>query len=262
MIYRNLSVWVWIMVLTGCASTSPLLPPTADKIKSVVDASISTPKKPLKKKGNLVDKLRQREDAFKDDPAWAPIPPEAPFEAYTTSTGSLFRDDLAQDLYDGRKPRAIGDIVTVLLEEKTKAQKTATSDLNKSTNLSMAPIKLGGQSMTLKGFDLSYDMANDNQFAGSRSADQSNSIQGSISVEVVNVLANGNLVIRGEKWLQLNTGEEFIRVSGHIRPDDISEDNTIVSRRLSNTRIQYSGTGSRQDTQSPSWLAQFFNLTL
>ncbi|MCV5919962.1 flagellar basal body L-ring protein FlgH, partial [Escherichia coli] len=78
------------------------------------------------------------------------------------------------------------------------------------------------------------------------SAKQSNSISGYITVEVIEVLANGNLVIRGEKWMTLNTGDEYIRLSGTIRPDDINFDNTIASNRVSNARIQYSGTGLSQ----------------
>jgi flagellar L-ring protein precursor FlgH len=69
-------------------------------------------------------------------------------------------------------------------------------------------------------------------------------------------------VIRGEKWMTLNTGDEYIRLSGTIRPDDINFDNTIASNRVSNARIQYSGTGLAQDMQEPGFLARFFNVAL
>lgn len=81
-------------------------------------------------------------------------------------------------------------------------------------------------------------------------------------MEVIEVLSNGNLLIRGEKWLTLNTGDEYIRLSGTIRPDDINFDNTIDSTRISNARIQYSGTGDQQDMQEPGFLARFFNVAL
>ena len=68
------------------------------------------------------------------------------------------------------------------------------------------------------------------------------------------VLPNGNLVIRGEKWLTLNTGEEFIRLEGLVRPQDVSSDNTVESNRIANARIQYSGKGQTQEAQSPGWL--------
>lgn len=210
----------------------------------------------------LIDMLRRREDPQAGDPAWASIRPQEKPDHYATATGSLFDVAGAQDLYDDTKPRGIGDIVTILLEEKTQAKKTASSDLDKSTDLSMDPLALGGKEMTIGDRNLSYELKNANKFAGSTSADQSNSIKGSISVEVIDVLANGNLLVRGEKWLTLNTGDEYIRVSGTVRPDDISQENTIASTRIANARIQYSGTGERQDVQEQGWLARFFNVSI
>ncbi|MCC4798959.1 flagellar basal body L-ring protein FlgH [Enterovibrio norvegicus] len=210
----------------------------------------------------LIGLLRQREDAMAGDPSWSPLHPPRQPEHYTTATGSLFSIAQAQDLYDDTKPRGIGDIVTVLLEEKTQAKKSASTDANKSSDLSMDPLEMGGQEVTIGDSNLSYAAGHDNKTSGSTSADQSNSISGSISVEVIDVLANGNLIIRGEKWLTLNTGDEYIRLSGTIRPDDISQENTVASTRISNARIQYSGTGDRQDTQDQGWLARFFNVVL
>ncbi|WP_371414221.1 MULTISPECIES: flagellar basal body L-ring protein FlgH [unclassified Salinivibrio] len=210
----------------------------------------------------LIGLLRQREDPKAGDPAWSPIRPQQPPEHYATATGSLFDSTRQRDLYDGSKPRGLGDIVTVMLEENTQAQKSASSDLAKSNDLSMDPLSLGGEEITIGERTLSYEVSNDNSFTGSASADQSNSLQGSISVQVIDVLANGNLMVRGEKWLTLNSGDEYIRLSGTIRPADISPDNTIASTRISNARIQYSGTGDRQDTQEQGWLARFFNVTL
>jgi flagellar L-ring protein precursor FlgH len=126
----------------------------------------------------------------------------------------------------------------------------------------MDPLFVGGRPVTVNDYDFSYELKNDNNFKGNASANQSNSLSGSITVEVIEVLANGNLVIRGEKWLTLNTGDEYIRLSGTIRPDDIEFDNTIASNRISNARIQYSGTGTQQDMQEPGFLARFFNVSL
>lgn len=210
----------------------------------------------------LVGLLRQREDPVAGDPSWAPLLPARQPEHYATATGSLFNVGQAQNLYDDTKPRGIGDIVTVMLEEKTQAKKSASSDAAKSSDLSMDPLEMGGQEVTIGERNLSYAASHDNSTSGSTSADQSNSISGSISVEVIDVMANGNLMIRGEKWLTLNTGDEYIRLSGTIRPDDISPENTIASTRISNARIQYSGTGDRQDTQDQGWLARFFNVVL
>ncbi len=96
-------------------------------------------------------------------------------------------------------------------------------------------------------------------FSGDATANQSNSLNGAISVTVVDVLPNSNLVIRGEKWLTLNQGDEYIRLTGIIRPADISPENEIVSTKVANARIQYSGTGSFARAQEKGWLTKFFD---
>ncbi|MGF1730421.1 flagellar basal body L-ring protein FlgH [Photobacterium kasasachensis] len=245
------------VILSGCSQLQTEESDIAQATTSVDAVEGST-----EQGGGLIDMLRRREDPQAGDPAWASIRPQEKPEHYATATGSLFNVTGAQDLYDDTKPRGIGDIVTVLLEEKTQAKKSASSDLDKSTDLSMDPLALGGQEIKIGERNLSYEVSNANKFAGSTSADQSNSIKGSISVEVIDVLANGNLLVRGEKWLTLNTGDEYIRVSGTVRPDDISQENTIASTRIANARIQYSGTGERQDVQEQGWLARFFNVSI
>lgn len=245
------------IVLSGCA---PLPQEQSDMAKAT--SSVDAVEGSTEQSSGLIDMMRRREDPQAGDPAWASVRPQEKPEHYATATGSLFDSAGAQDLYDDTKPRGIGDIVTILLEEKTQAKKSASSDLDKSTDLSMDPLVLGGKPLTIGERDLSYEVSNANKFAGSTSADQSNSIKGSISVEVIEVLANGNLLVRGEKWLTLNTGDEYIRVSGTIRPDDISQENTIASTRIANARIQYSGTGDRQDVQEQGWLARFFNVSI
>ncbi|MGF1726704.1 flagellar basal body L-ring protein FlgH [Photobacterium nomapromontoriensis] len=246
-----------LLMASGCAQL-PEEESDVAKATTTVDAVEGTPQQD----GGLIDMLRRREDPQAGDPAWAAVRPQEKPEHYATATGSLFSAGQAQDLYDDTKPRGLGDIVTVMLEEKTQAKKSASADLDKSTDLSMDPLMLGGKALKIGERELSYELSNGNKFAGSTSADQSNSIQGSITVEVVDVLPNGNLLVRGEKWLTLNTGDEYIRLSGTIRPDDITQDNTIPSTRIANARIQYSGTGERQDVQEQGWLARFFNVSI
>ncbi|KEY90252.1 flagellar L-ring protein [Candidatus Photodesmus katoptron] len=194
------------------------------------------------------------------DPEWAPVYPKYIPKHYIAETGSLFSVKSRNSLYSDLKPRDVGDIITVKLNERTKAEKSSVSDLSKTNDLSMLPLEVGGQSLDISDYDFSYKINNDNKFTGSAEANQSNSISGLITVEVVKVLPNGNLVIRGEKWLTLNTGDEYIRLSGIIRPDDVSFDNTITSSRISNARIQYSGKGTNQSVQEPGFFARFFSI--
>ncbi|MBF4256103.1 flagellar basal body L-ring protein FlgH [Vibrio anguillarum] len=258
---KRLLSLVLVTALSGCS----LMPPPVDTPEvvqgtTVVDAVEGD--KSAEEGSGLLDSMRKRSDPVAGDPAWAPIHPKQKPEHYAAETGSLFNLAQMNSLYDDSKPRGIGDIITVNLDESTKAAKSADADLSKSNDASMDPLAVGGQDLTIGDYNFSYALKNDNKFNGSSAANQSNSISGSITVEVIEVLANGNLVIRGEKWLTLNTGDEYIRLSGTIRPDDIDFDNTIASTRISNARIQYSGTGTNQDMQEPGFLARFFNVSL
>ncbi|MDE1230504.1 flagellar basal body L-ring protein FlgH [Vibrio aestuarianus] len=258
---KRLLSLAFITVMSGCSMLQPPIDtPEIVQGTTVVDAVEGD--KASEESSGLVDALRNRTDPLAGDPAWAPIHPKQKPEHYAAETGSLFNLQHINSLYDDSKPRGIGDIITVNLDESTKAAKSADADLSKSNDSSMDPLAVGGKDLTIGDYNFSYALKNDNNFNGSAEANQSNSISGSITVEVIEVLANGNLVIRGEKWLTLNTGDEYIRLSGTIRPDDIDFDNTIASTRISNARIQYAGTGTNQDMQEPGFLARFFNVSL
>ncbi|GAL12703.1 flagellar L-ring protein FlgH [Vibrio astriarenae] len=255
---KRLLPCVFAVLMTGCVGMQP--PETPEDVSGVTD--VDAVEGSQDDSGGLVDVLRRRTDPVQGDPAWAPIHPKHQPEHYAAETGSLFNTASLNSLYDDTKPRGLGDIITVMLDEKTKAAKSSDADLSKNNDASMDPLMVGGQELNVGNYNFSYEMSNDNNFSGSAAANQSNSLSGSITVEVIEVLANGNLIIRGEKWLTLNTGDEYIRLSGTIRPDDIGFDNTIASTRISNARIQYSGTGTNQDMQEPGFLARFFNVTM
>ncbi|MCE0494446.1 flagellar basal body L-ring protein FlgH [Vibrio salinus] len=253
-----------VLLLSGCE----LIPTTKDDAvtdqgTTLVDAVEGDKSEDNSSSGGLLtNALRSRKDPVANDPAWAPIHPKKHREHYAAETGSLFSLTNNSSLYDDLKPRKIGDIITVTLNENTKAAKSADADLAKNNDASMDPLEMGGQELKIGDNNLSYKLKNGNKFSGSAAANQSNSISGTITVQVIEVLANGNLVIRGEKWLSLNTGDEYVRLSGTIRPQDITYDNTVASDRIANARIQYSGTGTNQDMQEPGTLARFFNVAL
>lgn len=250
-----------IALVSGCSMLEAPIE-TSDVVQGTTTVDAVEGDKSQDESSGIVDTLRGRTDPVAGDPAWAPIHPKHQPEHYAAETGSLFNTVQANSLYDDSKPRGVGDIITVTLDENTKAAKSSDADLSKNNDASMDPLEVGGQQLNIGDYNFSYNLSNDNKFSGSAAANQSNSISGSITVEVVEVLANGNLVIRGEKWLTLNTGDEYIRLSGTIRPDDISYENTIASNRISNARIRYSGTGTQQDMQEPGFLARFFNVAL
>ncbi|MFT5236280.1 MAG: flagellar L-ring protein precursor FlgH [Shewanella sp.] len=192
-----------------------------------------------------------------DDPYYAPVYPEAP-PTKIAATGSMYQDSQASSLYSDIKALKVGDIITVILMEQTQAKKSANNEIKKGTDLSLDPIYAGGGNITIGGqpIDLRYsDSMNTKRESG---ADQSNSLSGSISANVMQVLNNGNLVIRGEKWISINNGDEFVRLTGIVRSQDIRPDNTIDSPRVANARIQYSGTGTFAEAQKVGWLSSFF----
>lgn len=197
-------------------------------------------------------------DIEQEDPFFAPIMPEIKSDE-VVATGSLYQSGWSNGLYSDTKARRVGDIITVLLMENTQASKTAKTETKKETDASLSPlVGLNGLAPTIDGNTLELGIESDGTFKGDAKSDQSNSLNGKITVHVLRVLPNGNLIIRGEKWLTLNTGQEFIRLTGIVRSEDISADNTVESTRVANARISYSGKGSLAETNQAGWLSQFF----
>lgn len=193
-----------------------------------------------------------------DDPYYAPVLPEERAQDVVPS-GSLFQEQYSDSLYSDIKARRLGDIITVSLQEQTTASKTATTETAKESNAALPSPQLFGDDISINGNPLSASLGGSRDFTGDSSADQSNTLNGEITVTVIRTLANGNLIVRGEKWMRINTGDEYIRLTGMIRPQDISPENTIPSTRVANARIEYSGTGSLAQVQQQGWLTRFFN---
>lgn len=193
-----------------------------------------------------------------DDPAYAPtIAASMPVPQRTE--GSLYQDAYGLNLFNDRKAHFIGDVITITLSERTVSRKSSGVTTGKKSSVDFNAGPLLGTNPTIKGNELTTALEQDRTFDGGADADQSNSLQGNITVTVAEILPNGNLIVRGEKWITLNRGDEFIRISGMVRPDDIAPDNTIVSTRLANAKISYSGTGALADSTSMGWLSRFFN---
>lgn len=204
-----------------------------------------------------------------DDPYYAPVLPRTPLPAAQNS-GAIYQPGFETNLYDDRKAYRVGDIITITLSERTQASKKAGSSMSKdsSAKLGLTSLFGGGVSIDnpstslnpLKAEDLSLDVG----YSGTRDTDgesdanQSNSLTGSITVTVAEVLPNGILAVRGEKWMTLNTGDELVRIAGLVRADDIATDNTVSSTRIANARITYSGTGAFADASQPGWFDRFF----
>jgi flagellar L-ring protein precursor FlgH len=202
-----------------------------------------------------------------NDPYYAPVLPRTPMPAAATN-GSIYQPGFDQNLYTDRKAFRVGDIITITLQERTQASKNASSDISKdsSANLGLTSLFGGAVSgtnpLTKNSMDLSAQFSGTRENKGDSQAAQGNSLTGSLTVTIAEVLPNGVLAVRGEKWLTLNTGNELMRISGLVRADDIATDNTVVSTRVADARITYSGTGAFADASQPGWLSQFFTSPL
>lgn len=194
------------------------------------------------------------------DPYYAPTISAAQAMPQRTD-GSLYQDSYGLALFNDRKAHFVGDIITIKLSENTVSKKSATVNVKKdnATKFNSGDGTLLGSDPTLKGLSLATNIAQNRNFNGDAGADQSNSLQGNITVTVAEIMPNGNLIVRGEKWMTLNRGDEFIRISGIVRPDDVAPDNTVLSTRLANAKISYSGTGTLAESQNMGWLSKFFN---
>lgn len=195
-----------------------------------------------------------------NDPSFAPRYPTVP-KPPVQNTGSLFKVSNNSLLFEDTKANQVGDIITVVLTESTDARKTADTELTKETSVALPNPTIAGRQITFDNGTKSFELGvqGDLEFRGESDSEQSNQLNGTISVTVHEVLPNGNLYVRGEKWLTLNQGDEFIRISGILRPKDISAQNTVPSNRMANARIQYSGTGPIAESNTPGWLTRFFN---
>jgi flagellar L-ring protein precursor FlgH len=192
-------------------------------------------------------------DRLVHTPQFEPVHPVA-IPAAAAPTGAIFNGRHSIDLFSRGLNHQVGDIITVLLNESAQAARQQSTQVNRESSNDVVPAgltrKLGNLSPFTDGINLNgANISSEGQGV----ADQRASLTGSISATVIEILANGNLVVRGEKQLALTEGTEVIQVSGIIRPADISPNNTVQSRRLANAQITYRGTGSLVQASKPGW---------
>lgn len=192
-----------------------------------------------------------------NDPSYAPIMPRTPIPQ-ERNNGAIYQSGFEMSLYNDNRANRVGDIITILLQERTAARKSADNEISKNSSTQIANPTILGNAVGFKGIDLGVDISGNRTFAGDSEANQTNSLNGSITATVFEVLPNGVMRIRGEKWITLNNGDELIRVSGLVRSEDIGPDNTVPSTRIADARIAYSGTGAFANASKPGWLSQFF----
>ncbi|GHH46395.1 MULTISPECIES: flagellar basal body L-ring protein FlgH [Gammaproteobacteria] len=184
---------------------------------------------------------------------------------YAPTAGAIYREGAPGrlNLYSDHRARDVGDLLTIVLSETTAAQTRASTNTQKTTKLDMANPTIAGRNPTWNGRDiLENEVDASRDFSGTGASSQSNSLNGNLTVTVIRRLPNGNLVVRGQKNLRLNQGNEFVQVEGVVREVDISRDNTVPSSLVADARISYNGRGTLSQSNQAGALARFFNSPL
>ncbi|MHB8786279.1 MAG: flagellar basal body L-ring protein FlgH [Thauera sp.] len=182
--------------------------------------------------------------------------PEARAQAMP-ATGAIYQVAHARPLFEDRRARQVGDTITINLVERNTAQKSANANATRTGSMTagIGPINrlpLSG----LNGLELEADAESD--FAGKGAAAANNAFNGTITVTVIDVYPNGNLLVSGEKMVAINQGNEFIRFSGVINPNNVTAANTVQSTQVADARIEYRGSGFIDESNTMGWLQRFF----
>ncbi|MBI5374808.1 MAG: flagellar basal body L-ring protein FlgH [Candidatus Schekmanbacteria bacterium] len=175
--------------------------------------------------------------------------------------GSLWpQNDNGFNLFSDNKAGKVGDIITILVNENAEATKNATTKLNKDSSLDSS-------ASALFGFEKAIQLRNPNfnpealmstkhkdQFDGSGTTTRSGDLKTTISARVIKVFSNGNFLISGSREITLNEEEQIIMLTGIIRPEDISQDNTVDSSKIADAKMTYTGKGVIAEKQHPGWM--------
>lgn len=203
--------------------------------------------------------IKPEPEALAPSPNFEPVYPTVS-DRPKLATGGIYGNSRSDAWFGRGRNFQVGDIITVLLNESTQANRSQNSEVNRDSSNTMLPsgvsTKLASMSGYLTGIDLNKSN-NDSKSKGS--ADHNASLTGSIAVTVLEVLANGNLSVRGEKKLGLSEGTEVIQVSGVIRPQDVGPNGTVQSLRLANAQISYRGTGDLANAARVGWGTDLMN---
>jgi len=191
-------------------------------------------------------------------------------QAAQPKNGSLYQAG-AMTLFNDARAHRVGDIITISLSESITAKKKDEAKYDKSNSQDYGvttpfsvttPNNIVGNAVSavtspLKGLSLGY--GSKGAFSGKSDVKQNSSLTGSIAVTVVKVISNGNLVIRGEKWITIHDGDEVVQFAGIIRPEDIQPDNTISSEKVADVRLVYKDVGMTGDTARAGVASQWLN---
>ena len=180
-----------------------------------------------------------------------------PLVTQAPSNGAILQTAAFRPLFEDRSARLVGDTLTIVINEKTQAGKKGSSSGSKTGAIDSSISTVVGLPLKMfQGLGVTADSSN--QYDDDSAVNSSNTFNGSVTVTVVEVLPNGNLVVAGEKQIALDKGTEYIRLSGVVQPDSIRAGNTVSSTKVADARIEYRTTANFDKAEMMSWMARFF----
>lgn len=203
-------------------------------------------------------------------------PAQAPERAATG--GSIYQASYSRPFFEDRRARNIGDVLTINIVESTSASKNVSSTAGKTSSVAEtaatptilgytpSPSRLGVAGLMGVGgatnFDTSVTASGSQKFEGKGDSSQKNALVGMLTVTVIDVLPNGNLLVSGEKQMGINEGTEYIRFSGIVNPTTISSANVVTSTQVADARIEFKGRGEMDSAQVMGWMTKLFMTVL
>ncbi|MCE7797342.1 flagellar basal body L-ring protein FlgH [Sphingobium sufflavum] len=182
-----------------------------------------------------------------------------PVVAPVQANGSIFQAAGGYaPLTSGSLASRVGDILTIALVERTQATKSNSAKTGRDGSIGLTPPTTGPLSGIISPTDIGA--SGTQNFKGAGDAAQSNALSGEVTVTIEKVLPNGAMLVRGEKQLTLNRGDEYVQISGIVRPADIGPDNRVSSTRVADARITYTGKGEIARASRQGWLQRFFSM--
>ncbi|MFZ5658170.1 MAG: flagellar basal body L-ring protein FlgH [Pseudomonadota bacterium] len=243
-----------MIALTGCATVMGdvrTFPQTADATGAPTPAQVHA-------------MMAQRTQGMQGMQAQQPAAPAPAMQPAAGTGGSIYAGAAASGnrgmrLFQDNKAREVGDILTIVLVERTASSTKAQTAVQKDSGIGISAPVIGGIPTTINGRPLSAEVEGSRTFAGGGDSQQSNRLDGTVTVTVVQDLGNGNLLVAGDKKVRLNQGDEVVQVQGIVRVSDIGPDNRIASDRVADARIVYGGRGTLARSNAMGWLGRFFN---
>lgn len=172
------------------------------------------------------------------------------------TNGTIFQAGYEKRLYQDQVAYRIGDVLTVKLEEATTGEYKANNKTSKTAQLSYPTPQIFG--ITPLNY-LTVDTNTDQEFNGKGNSDQSGKLTGTVTVTVTRLLSNNNMLVQGESWVTINQGQEYVQISGMVRPEDISANNVVSSQRIANAKITFGARGQAGYATNGGLATKLFN---